>query len=149
MKLKISYKKTALTFLFSTLFCGVLIFLVCISIFLDTPWDWRQPVIITVWLISAIIFYVWTITSNYYELTKKYVKVIRYKKEYIYYFNEIIYIDVEKSRKRKTITFVTSRGDVKYLNFDQKNILLDALIEGCHNLLEKEELMRKFPNIKF
>ena len=48
MKLKISYKKTALTFLFSTLFCGVLIFLVCISIFLDTPWDWRQPVIITV-----------------------------------------------------------------------------------------------------
>lgn len=148
MKLKISPTKIALTFIFSSLFCGVLIFLVCITIFLSTPWDYRQPLIIGVWIISTILFYILTITSNYYELSKKYIKVIRYKKEYIYYFSEIIYIDEAKSRKNKTITFITSRGDVKYLSFDKKGLLLDYMLKNCKNLMSLEEVKNKFPTIK-
>ena len=65
-----------------------------------------------------------------------------------YYYSDIVYIDIEKSKKKKTLIFVTNKGHVRYLVLDKEQILLDTLIEKCNNLLTLEKLKKKYPEVK-
>lgn len=149
MKLKIAAWKTTLTFIFASLFCALMIFLVCILIFLDWPWDYRQPTIIVVWFISSIIFYIITLKSCYYVLSKKDLTVVRFKKRLVYSFSDIIYIDEELSKKKKMICFYTRFNHKRFVTFDKNNVVFPAMLKYCKNRMSKEEFEINYPNVKF
>ncbi len=149
MKLKISLLRTTLTFIFASLFLAVMIFVICIMIFLDFPWDYRQPLIIIVWFISSIVFYVITLNSCYYILSKKDLTVVRFKKRIVYTFSDVIYIDEELSKKKKMVCFFTKFGHKRYITFDQENKILPMMLKQCKNLQTKEEFEINYPNVKF
>ena len=88
MKLKISKVRTIVTFLIASLLLAVILFGICFGIFINWPWDFRQPLIIGLWLFSGVIFLILSLTMNYYVLSKKYVTVKRYSRELIYYFSD-------------------------------------------------------------
>ena len=148
MKLNIAPSRIIVTFLVSMLVLGAALFGLFFNIFLDTPWDFRQPLIIAFWVVSTLIFLILTLTQNYYILEKKYVVVKRFNKELVYYFSDIIYIDEEKSEKKKVIYFFTRQGHSRYLTFDTKGILYKTMVEKCQNRLSKEEFESKYPDEK-
>ena len=148
MKLVVDRRRTILTFFIAFLIMGAVLFGICFWIFLDFPWDFRQPLIIGIWVISSIVFLVLSLTANYYELNKKYVLVKRLRKELIYYYSDVIYIDEEKSAKKKMVHFYTRQGHARYLNFDKDGILYKTMLERCTNRMSKEEFERKYPDVR-
>ena len=147
MKLRIRLLKLTITYLVSMLVIGAIFFGIFFQYFITFPWDPICYIVIAIWLIGALIFYILSITKNYYVLSKKYVTVYKYNKQMVYNFSEIIYIDEAKSTKSKVIHFVTNKGHPRYLTFDRKNILYRVMLEKCTNRISKEELLQKFPKI--
>ena len=129
------------------LIIGAIFFGIFFQNFITFPWDYRPYLLIAIWLVGGVIFYIYSISKNYYVLSKKYVTVHRYGKQLVYNFSEIIYIDEEKSQKKQTIIFVTNKGHERLLTFDRKNILFRVMLEKCTNRISKEELLQRFPNI--
>lgn len=148
MKLFISPLKIILTFLISSLVAAFLLFGLFYKSFLTWPWDIIPYCVIAIWLALSIIYLILSLKANYYVLEDKYVCVHRFKKEMYYYFKDVVYIDEIYSKKHKTIRFVTNRGDIRYLTFDKENKLYPIFLKKCKNILNYDELMIKYPNLK-
>lgn len=148
MKIRQNPLRITLTFIGAMLLCGALIFSFLFPIFLDWPWDFRQYIIIFLWLISSVVFYIISILYNFYIIESKCIIVHRFKKVLYYYFNDIVYIDKQYSEKHKMILFVTNKKDVRYLVFDSKKLVYQTMLEKCHNLLTYEQLIAKYGEIK-
>ena len=148
MKLYIPRYKTILTFLAAFIFLGAALFGICFWIFLDWPWDFRQPLIIGLWLLSSIVFLILSLTANYYVLNKKYIMVKRLGKELYYYFSDVVYIDEEKSEKKKMIHFFTRQGHTRYLTFDKEGLIYKTMLEKATNRISKEEFEKKYPDVR-
>lgn len=148
MKIRQNPLRITLTFIGAMLLCSALIFSFLFPIFLDWPWDFRQYIIIFLWLISSVVFYIISILYNFYIIESKCIIVHRFKKVLYYYFNDIIYIDKQYSEKHKMILFVTNKKDVRYLVFDSKKLVYQTMLEKCHNLLTYEQLIAKYGEIK-
>ena len=133
----------------ATLIGAVLVFLGFYQIFVTSNWTAIQPILIMVYLTICICIFVAVYFNHYYEVTNKEVIVKRLGKLLHYRFNEILYIDEEQSRKKKTVTFVTSRGDAVYLTYDKEGKLIEILLKECKNLITLDELKARFPNIYF
>lgn len=147
MKLKIRLLKLTITFIISMIVIGIMFFFIFFKNFTTLPWDYLPYTIIAIWILGAIIFYILTIKFNYYVLHKKYVVVKRYRKELVYNFSDVIYIDEVQSLKKKTIIFVTNKGHARYLIFDKENILYSVMLQKCNNRVSKEQLLQMFPKI--
>ena len=148
MILRINPWRVILTFLAAFLLLSAVLFAILFNIFLDFPWDFRQPLIISIFILSSIFFLVLSLTKNYYELTKKYIKVKRLGRELIYYFSDVVYIDEEKSVKKKMVHFYTKQGHPRYLTFDKNGIIYKTMLEKCQNRMSKEEFYKKHPDVK-
>lgn len=148
MKLKIGLFKTTITYIITMLVIGAIVFLTFFKEFVTFPWKPLPYILIIGWLLGAIVFYIITIKMNYYVLHKKYVSVFKYRKELVYNFSEIIYIDEEQSEKKKVICFVTNKLHTRYLNFDKDNILYPVMLKKCTNRLDKETFKLTYPEIK-
>lgn len=133
----------------ATLIGAVLVFLGFYQVFVTSNWTAIQPILIMVYLTICICIFVAVYFNHYYEVANKEVIVKRLGKLLHYRFNEILYIDEEQSRKKKTVTFVTSRGDAVYLTYDKEGKLIEILLKECKNLITLDELKAKFPNIYF
>ena len=148
MKLKIRLFKLTLTFVFSMIVIGGLIFSIFFKDFITFPWGPLPYIVTIVWFLGAVIFYIISIKMNYYILHKKYVIVRKYNKELIYNFSEIIYIDERQSEKHKMICFVTNKLHTRYLTFDKEGLLYKTMLEKCSNRLDEETFKNKYPEIK-
>lgn len=148
MKVYPLLKKTIIMLLVTVLTVGAFLFLICFNLFLFNAWDWRQPLIIGAWFVSSLILFILTPRNIYYEVNKKYVSVYKYRKQTIYYFNDVVYIDEEKSLKHKTVYFYTNKGHARYLTFDKQNLLYPTMLAHCKNRLSKEEFAQNYPNVK-
>lgn len=148
MKLRIHPLKIAITFAIVALVAAIMIFGACILIFLDWPWDWRQPTIIALWFVSSIVFLYISLTQNYYTIENKCIVHHRFKKELYYYFKDIVYIDHNYAKKHKVIQFVTQRGDIRYITFDSKGLIYETMCKKCKNLLDYETLKENYPNLR-
>ena len=102
----------------SVVFVGVLFFLMFLNTFLTLPWDWRQWTIIGFWAVSGIALMIITPLNIYYEVNKKYVEVTKYGKKTVYNYADVVYIDGEKSEKKKVVHFFTNKGHARYITFD-------------------------------
>lgn len=111
-------------------------------------WDWKSYALIAIWAVSTIILFVVTLLTSYYEIYRKYVVVHRGMKKLIYYYADVVYIDEEKSEKKKNIHFFTRQGHARYLLYDSKGILYKTMIANCKNRISSEEFKEKYPNVK-
>ena len=148
MKVYPLLRKTILTLIISIVFLFFLIFLMFLNTFLSWPWDWRQWLILGLWLGSGIILIIVTPLNIYYEVNRKYVVVTKYGKKLTYNYSDVVYIDEEKSEKKKVIHFYTNKGHARYLTFDQKGLLYQTMLANCKNRISKEEFTINYPNVK-
>ena len=148
MKVYPLLRKTMIMLIASILFVGVLVFLMFMNTFLMWPWDWRQWLIIGLWALSGIALMMITPFNIFYEVNKKYVEVTKYGKKTIYHYADVVYIDEEKSEKKKVIHFYTNKGHARYVTFDQKGLLYKTMLANCKNRLSKEEFEINYPNVK-
>lgn len=149
MKVRIPFIRLLPTLLIIIIIGGAAIFGMSFTLFVFTfPYDWRQYAIIGVWVLLSIGLIVVTILTSYYEVNKKYVSVKRGTKTLIYYFADVVYIDEEKSEKKKMVHFYTRQGHARYLLFDKEAILYKTMIVNCKNRLTKEEFARQYPQVK-
>lgn len=112
-------------------------------------WDYRQPVILIGVLFLGFIGFIPSITSSYYLVEDKYFSVVRYGKEVSYYYENIEFIDIEKSRKKKMVIFYSSKAKMRYLIGDKEGKLLGILIKKCPNILSLEAFRKKHPEEKY
>lgn len=148
MKVWPSIKKTLLLALVIFLFSAVIVFTSCINLFLFEEWDYRQWLIIGVFLASSILILIFSLRTYFYVIEKRELIVIKFKRELVYPYSEIIYIDQNQKRKKSTITIVMKSGQIIYLIPDNKNQVYESLQKNCDDLLDKQEVMNKFPRIK-
>jgi uncharacterized membrane protein YcjF (UPF0283 family) len=148
MKIWPSFQKTLLLALVIFLFSAVIVFTSCINLFLFEEWDYRQWLIIGVFLASSILILIFSLRTYFYVIEKRELIVIKFKRELVYPYSEIIYIDQNQKRKRSTITIVMKSGQIIYLIPDNKNQVYESLQKNCDDLLDKQEVMNKFPRIK-
>ena len=113
------------------------------------PYDWRQYTIIGIWLVLSTGLLLLTGLTSYYDVYKKYVSVQKGFKKLVYYYSDVVYIDEEKSEKKKTVMFYTRQGHTRYLMFDKQGILYQTMITHCKNRMSKEEFERNYPQVKF
>ena len=101
-----------------------------------------------IWTLVSIIYIIFALTHNYYEIDKN--RIVHYKgrKRLVYDFNSILYIDEEWSKKHKTLLFYTNLGDARYLPFDKKGLIYEKTLPRCKNLISKEEYQKRFPKTK-
>lgn len=148
MKIWPSFQKTLLLALVIFLFSAVIVFTSCINLFLFEEWDYRQWLIIGVFLASSILILIFSLRTYFYVIEKRELIVIKFKRELVYPYSEIIYIDQNQKRKKSTITIVMKSGQIIYLIPDNKNQVYESLQKNCDDLLDKQEVMNKFPRIK-
>ena len=148
MKVWPSFKKTLLLALVIFLFSAGIVFTSCINLFLFQEWDYRQWLIIGVFLVSSILILIFSLRTYFYVIEKRELVVVKFKRELVYPYSEIIYIDQNQKRKRSTITIVMKSGQIIYLIPDNKNQVYESLQKNCDDLLDKQEIMNKFPRIK-
>lgn len=111
------------------------------------PYDWRQYVIIGVWVTLSIALILGTRFTSYYVVYKKYVEVQKGFKKLVYYYGDVVYIDEEKSERKKTIHFYTRQGHCRYLIFDKNGELYKVMLANCKNRISKEEFVSRYPQV--
>ena len=144
-KLKISSLKSAL------IFVGV-ITVVAIGLYFINPPSWPpsilQYVVIAIWLALSIFLTIVAIKLNYYTYNRYELVRHIFTKEYVIKYKDVLYIDVEWSKKHSSLLIFTSLGHERYLPFDKERKILDLMQERCKHLISKEEYLAKFPNAK-
>ena len=128
MKVKISVKKVLLMWGAVFLLLAVVVSLMFFNLFYLTKWDYRQFLIIGIYSLVMVAILVFSLNTQYYEINKKDLTECKFGKKYIYFYSDIIYIDVEGSKKSKILSFVTKYGHVKYLTFDKEGKIFEACI---------------------
>lgn len=118
------------------------------NLFYLSKWGVSQFVIIGVYTLVMMAILVFSINTQYYEINKKDITECKFGKKYVYFYSDIIYIDVEGSKKSRILSFVTKYGHVKYLTFDKEGKIFDAAMNRCKNLISLQEVQGKFPGIK-
>ncbi len=148
MKVWPSFQKTLLLALVIFLFSAGIVFTSCINLFLSKEWDYRQWLIIGVFLASSLLILIFSLRTYFYVIEKRELVVIKFKRELVYPYSEIIYIDQNQKRKNSTITIVMKSGQTIYLIPDKKNQVYESLQKNCEHILSKDEVINKFPRIK-
>lgn len=148
MKVWPSIQKTLLLALVIFLFSAGIVFTSCINLFLSKEWDYRQWLIIGVFLASSLLILIFSLRTYFYVIEKRELVVIKFKRELVYPYSEIIYIDQNQKRKNSTITMVMKSGQTIYLIPDKKNQVYESLQKNCEHILSKDEVINKFPRIK-
>ena len=150
MKVRISMRRMIWPLIATTILGAIIVFALTFHLFLfELPWDWRQYTIIGIYVLLSAALFILTAFAISYEINRKYVIVHKGRKQLIYYYNDVVYIDEEKSEKKKMIHFYTKQGHVRYLTFDKKGLLYPTMLENCKNRLTKEEFERRYPKVKF
>lgn len=149
MKLTLPFSRLVKIILIANISVGVILFLCCINLFIFQTWSWIQWMVIAVYIIFCILISVLTPFNLYYEINKKYVEEVKFTKRLVYNFSDIIYINEERSEKKKKVCFYTRFGHVRELYFDKQNIIYKSMLANCKNLMSKEDFERRYPNVRW
>ncbi len=148
MKVPVDRRRTILIFIIMDLLFAVGLFLSCMTLFLFQKWGVIQILIIILYVLTSIGMLVLSLVRNFYVIENKYLVQVRAFKEAYYHYNDVVYIDKEQSKKKRTLVFYTNKGHVRYLAFDRNGEIYQAMLKKCNNLLSKEEFKKRYPNVK-
>lgn len=85
----------------------------------------------------------------YYVIEKDHFLVYKLGRVFQYDYKNIMFIDVEKSKKENVITFYTPKAKMQYLLKDRQGLLLETLLKKCTNTVSLEEFRRLHPEEKY
>ena len=148
MKVRISPKRVIFMWLGVFVILSAVVSLMFFNLFYQSKWDYRQLLIIGIYSTVMVIILILSLNTQYYEINKKDLTECKFGKKYVYFYSDIIYIDVDGSRKSRILSFVTKFGHVKYLTFDKEGKIFETVMNKCKNLISLEEVKAKFPGIK-
>ena len=148
MKVPVDRKRTIITFLIADLIFAVLLFLSCIYLFLFQTWGVTQWLIIALFVIFSVFMLVMSLTRNFYVIESKSLVVVKGNRNMFYDYADVVYIDREKSEKKKVVTFFTNKGHARYLPFDKDGKVYKTMVNKCRNVLSEEEFHIRYPNVK-
>lgn len=147
-KLRPSKKKMILYGIITYIVGAVIIYLAFFNKFMTLPWDAIPIVIIVLYTAIVALFFILALKFYYYVIEKDFFVVRKMNKEIYYDYKDIVYIVEDRKSKNSAITFYLNNGAVRFLTPDKNDVLYETLLRKCHNLLSKEEMMARFPNIK-
>ena len=84
-----------------------------------------------------------------YVIEDKYFAVRRLKKEFVYDYASVIFIDFEASKKKKMVILYTKKSGMKYMLGDKDGKLLDTLQKKCPNVMSVSEFRRTYPQARY
>ena len=148
MKLPVDRKRTLKIFFIADIIFAVLLFLSCMNLFIFQKWGATQIVIIALYVIISIFMLVLSLVRNFYVVEPKYLVVVKGTRVMNYDYSDVVYIDEETSKRKKTVYFCTNKGLVRYLPFDKDGKILNIMVSKCKNRLELDEFRRRYPNAK-
>ena len=148
MKLPVDRKRTLKIFFIADFAFAVVLFLSCINLFIFQRWNVTQFIVIAIFVLISVFMLIMSLTRNFYVIEKKYLVVVKGNKELHYNYDDVVYIDKEQTERKRTLSFCTKQGHVRYLPFDKDGKIYNAFLNKCHNLIEKEEFDRIYPNVK-
>ena len=148
MKVPVDRRRTIKLFIIFDLIFAVGLFLSCFTVFIFNKWGIIQICLIALFVIVSVLMLVLSLTRNFYVIEKKYLVVVKGTKEMYYHYDDVVYIDMEQSAKKKTLIFFTNKGHSRYLPFDRDQEIFKVMQKRCHNLLSKEQFEARYPNVK-
>ncbi len=148
MKVRISPKRVIFMWLGVFVILSAVVSLMFFNLFYLSKWDYRQFLIIGIYSTVMVIILILSLNTQYYEINKKDLTECKFGKKYVYFYSDIIYIDVDGSKRSRILSFVTKFGHVKYLTFDKEGKIFETVMNKCKNLISLEEVRAKFPGIK-
>ena len=148
MKLVVDRKRTFITFVIADLIFAVLLFVSCINLFCFQKFGATQIVVIALFVFISIFMLVLSLVRNFYVVEPKYLVVVKGTRVMNFDYSDVVYIDEETSKRKKTVTFCTNKGHVRYLPFDKDGKIYDVMVSKCKNRLEFDEFRRRYPNAK-
>ena len=104
-----------------------------------------QGIFIGVFVALFLSTYLMAMKGQYYIVEDKYFTVKRLKKEYIYDYASIIFVDVEESKRKNMVILYTKKSGMRYMLGDKEGKLLETIIKKCPNILSKSEFRRQYP----
>jgi len=144
MKVTVAPWRLIRVYLILGLFFGIFFYLIPGFAFPPTQTHWF---IMGVWFVTTLIYILVGIFTNYYKIEKDGILQHRFTKNYFFRYDEIIYVDEEYTKKHKTLRFVTNQGQLQFLLLD-KNELIYAEVKKKCDLINEEEMNRRFPRLK-
>ncbi|MFA5283076.1 MAG: hypothetical protein WC366_00895 [Bacilli bacterium] len=86
--------------------------------------------------------------TSYYIVDKKGIYYHKSGGDLYYEFKSILYIDEIYTKKHHVMHCYTDLGKELFIVFDTNGLIYEYALEYCDRLLNKEEFMRRSPNIK-
>ncbi|HHT67600.1 MAG TPA: hypothetical protein GX010_05250 [Erysipelotrichaceae bacterium] len=148
MKLVVDRKRTLLIFLIADLSFALLLFLSGINLFLSKEWGASQIAIIVLYVIISAVMLLLALTRNYYIVENKFLLVVKGHKETYHHYADVVFIDKERSLRKRTLRFYTNKGKVHNLFFDKEGKIYEVFVKRCHNIVDKEQFKKQYPKIK-
>ena len=147
MKLPVDRKRTLKIFFIADIAFGIMLFLSCMNLFIFQRWNATQTIIVILYAVISVFMLILSLTRNFYVIEKKYLVVVKGTKNMFYNYEDVVYIDKLQSEKKKTLTFCTKQGHVRYLPFDKDGEIYKAFLKNCHNLMEKDDFIKQYPKV--
>jgi len=144
MKLRVSAWRLIKVYLVMGLVFGVVFYSIPGFVFPPTR---DHYIIMGIFLATTLVYVVISILTNYYIVENGGIFQKRFTKSLFFKFDEIIYVDHEYTIKRKTLRFVTDRGQLQFLLLDKDGAIYEAVKKNC-TLIDEDELNRRFPRPK-
>lgn len=145
-KLRVNYFKSILYVNITNLILFVAIYF---AILQTDLWDnAKSTIIIILYVVLTIILSIFVPKSYAMTYDNKNFYLIRFAKEDVTCFNDVIYIDEPYTEKHKALTFYLKNGKLKFISFDKDKKIVDVFKSKCKNLVTREQFIMMFPNIK-
>ena len=106
-------------------------------------------IFIAVFVGLFIATYLMALFGQKYIVEDKYFIVKRLTREYQYDYSNIIFIDVDQSKRKNMVILFTKKGGLRYLLGDKEGKLLEILIKKCPNTMTVEEFRRAYPQERY
>lgn len=145
-------------FLIVFLILFIVIFFSCFSLFFEVesgssvhvkPFSTSHALFIAIFITIFASSYVMALIGQAYVIEDKYFVVRRLRKEYVYEYKSIIFVDIEASKRKKMVILYTQKSGMKYLLGDKEGKLLETIIKKCPNTLTLEEFRRAYPKERY
>lgn len=141
IKARVSLKRTSIQFLIAFLVAGTLFFLILLNFFIFTPFGINQIIVITIFVGISILFYILAIFNHYFVVGEPGVIYQKFTRRRVFKYDEIIYINKEKTNCSNNIIFVTKYCQTELtIPKDKSNLVYSTMLKRCKNLINKEEM---------
>ena len=144
MKLKIPAHRTIRLYIIIGLILGIFFYMIPGLTFPPTP---THYLIMGIWLVTTIIYAIIGVFTNYYILDKNGIIQHRFNKDYLFRYEDIIYIDHNYTKRKKTLRFITRFGDVRYMLLDKDEAIYEAAKKRVKEI-STDEFKQLFPRIR-